>query len=166
MSKQEIHDALQSTPFKQRKLIARRIDSELLLFEEETSTAHCLNGIAGEMWMACERQSSAAEITELLRTRWPDLEKEVVWASLGRMAAADLLEETIDHENISTGRRELIRRLGFTAAIVLPIAVTSVLIPPAAAAVSCGHPGALCGEGKPLCCPGFHYEVTLCVQNP
>jgi len=42
MSKQEIHDELQSTPFKQRKLIARRIDSELLLFEEETSTAHCL----------------------------------------------------------------------------------------------------------------------------
>jgi len=162
MRAQEINDELRSTRFKQKKLIARKIDDELLLFDEETSTAHCLNGIAGDMWIACEREGSASEVTEFLRSRWPDIEKEVVWASLSQMSAAGLLEETIDEENISTARRDLIRKLGFTAAAVLPIVVTSVLIPPAAAAASCGHLLDQCGAGKPACCSGFHCVLGLC----
>ncbi len=158
----EINDDLRSTRFKRKKLIARTIEDELLLFDEETSTAHCLNGIAGEMWMACERKSSAGEVTDFLRARWPDIEKEVVWASLSRMAAAGLLEETTDQEKISTDRRELIRKLGFTAALVLPIVITSVLIPPAASAASCGILLSQCGAGKPPCCSGLQCLVGLC----
>jgi hypothetical protein len=162
MKSQKIKDELQSTRFKQKKLIARKIDDELLLFDEETSTAHCLNGIAGEMWMACERENSAAKVADVLRTRWPDLEEEVVRASLSRMAAAGLFEERIGAEKISTARRELIRKLGFTAALVLPIVVTSVLIPPAASAASCGHLLSPCGGSHPPCCSGFHCLVGVC----
>src|SRR5439155_17314044 len=106
MSKQEVQHESISTRFQQKKLIARTVGDELLLFDEETSTAHCLNGIAGEMWMACQEKGSAASVTELLRSRWPDIEKEVVWASLSRLAAMGLLEQTTVLENISTGRRE------------------------------------------------------------
>ncbi len=119
MSKQEFRQELRSTRFQQRKLIARRIGDELLLFDEETSTAHCLNGIAGEMWTACDGRSSVIEVIEVLRPNWPDIEQEVVWASLTKLAAAGLLEETTVRENISTGRRELIRKLGFAAAAVV-----------------------------------------------
>jgi len=161
MSKQEIQDELKSTRFKQRKLIARRIDSELLLYEEETSTAHCLNGIAGEMWMACARKSTAIEVTEALRPRWPDIEEEVVWASLSQMGHAGLLEETTDQEIISMSRRELVRKLGFTTAAVLPILVTSVLIPPAAAAASpCAQFDHPCSATIP-CCPGLGLGCVL-----
>ena len=165
MSKQKFRHELHSTRFQQRKLIARRIGDELLLFDEQTSTAHCLNGIAGEMWMTCERESSAIEVIEVLRPNWPDIEEEVVWASLSKLAAEGLLETTVQ-ENISTGRRELIRKLGFTAAVVLPIVMTSVLIPPAAAAASpCGMTGSLCGAGHPPCCAGFHCVITVCAPN-
>jgi hypothetical protein len=166
MSKQEFRPELRSTRFQKKKLIARRIGDELLLFDEETSTAHCLNGIAGEMWMACERQCSAVEVADVLRPRWPDMQKEVVRASLSHTAAAGLLEETKDQETISMSRRELVRKLGITAAAVLPIVVTSVLIPPAAAAASCGGLGSVCGEARPPCCPGFHCAVSLlCAPN-
>src|SRR5438445_1421797 len=114
------------------------------------------------MWMACEQPSSAADVTDFLRRRWPDMEEDGVLASLSRMAAAGLLEERTGHENISTARRELIRKLGFTAAAVLPIVVTSVLIPPAAAAASCGHLLAPCGAGKPPCCSGLHCLAGVC----
>src|SRR5439155_23194677 len=137
MSKQEVQHESRSTRFQQRKLITRRIGDELLLFDEETSTAHCLNGIAGEMWRACEWESSVREVTEVLRPRWLDIEEDVVAASLSKLAAAGLREETTVLENISTGRRELIRKLGFAAAVALPIVVTSVLVPPAYAAASC-----------------------------
>jgi hypothetical protein len=162
MKTPEVNDELRSTRFKQKKLIARTIDDELLLFDEETSTAHCLNGIAGEMWMACEQQSCAADVTDFLRIRWPDTEKEVVWASLSRMAAAGLLEEITEEESISTSRRDLIRKIGLTAAAVLPIVVTSVLIPPAAAAASCGPFLAQCGGIHPPCCSGFHCVLGVC----
>ena len=167
MKSQKISHELQLTRFKRRKLIARKIDDELLVFDDETSTAHCLNGIAGEIWMTCERESSAGEVTEVLYPRWPDIEEEVVAASLSKLAAAGLLEETTVLENISTGRRDLIRKLGFTAAVALPIAITSVLIPPPAAAASlCGHLGSLCGTGHPPCCAGFHCALTLlCAPN-
>jgi hypothetical protein len=159
MRSQNTKGELQSIRFKQRKLIVRRIDDELLVFDEETSTAHCLNGIAGEMWMACERESSVIEVTEVLRPRWPDIEEEVVAASLSKLAAAGLLEETTAQENISHGRRQLIRGLGFAAAVALPIVVTSVLIPSPAAAASCASIGHSCAT-KP-CCPGLNCLVSL-----
>jgi len=153
MSKQEFQHESRSTRFQQRKLIARTIGDELLLFDEETSTAHCLNGIGAAMWTACERKGSAASVTDFLRPRWPDIEEEVVWGSLSKLAAAGLLEETTVLENISTGRRELIRKLGIAAAVALPIVVTSVLVPPAYAAASCLPLGSPCPGTKP-CCPG------------
>src|SRR5947208_4915399 len=102
MTLREINHEFQSIRFKQRKLITRRIGDELLLFDEETSTAHCLNGIAGEMWRACEWESSVREVTEVLRPRWLDIEEDVVAASLSKLAAAGLLEETTVLDNIST----------------------------------------------------------------
>ena len=162
MSTQNICDELQVSQFRQKKLIARWIGDELVLYEEETSTAHCLNRIAGEMWMACERQSSAVEVAELLRPKWPDIEEKVAWASLSQMAAVGLLEETTDQESISMSRRELIRKLGITTAAVLPIVVTSLLIPPPAAAASCGALLQACGDTKPPCCSGLHCVSGLC----
>jgi hypothetical protein len=163
MSKQEFRQELRSTRFQQRKLIARRIGDELLLFDEETSTAHCLNGIAGELWTACERESSSVEVADVLRPRWPDIEEGVVRASLSQMAAAGVLEEMIDEERISAGRRDLIRKLGFAAAAVVPIVVTSVLIPPAAAAASpCGILLNPCGGLNPPCCSGLHCVLGFC----
>ena len=164
MSRQEVQQESRAIRFQQRKLVARTIGDELLLFDEETSTAHCLNGIAGEMWMACEERSSAASVTDFLRPRWPDIEEEVVCASLSELAAAGLLEETPVGENVSTGRRELIRKLGFAAAVALPIAITSLLIPPAAAAASpCGTLLKPCGGiNNPPCCSGLHCVLGVC----
>ena len=161
MSKQEFQHESRSTRFQQRKLIARTIGDELLLFDEETSTAHCLNGIGAAMWTACERKGSAASVTDFLRPRWPDIEEEVVWGSLSKLAAAGLLEETTDHEIISTARRELIRKLGFTAAVALPVVITSVLIPPAASAASCRGLGFACSDIHP-CCSGLHCLLLVC----
>jgi hypothetical protein len=152
MSKQEFRHELRSARFQQRKLIARKIDDELLVFDQETSTAHCLNEIAGEIWAACQRQRTTAEVTDVLRPRMATLQEETVFECLETMAASGLLEE-IEPEGISIERRDLIRRAGLLAAALLPIAITSVLIPPAAAAASCAHLGQACSPSHP-CCPG------------
>ena len=152
MRNNEIVEVLDSIRFQRKQLIVKSLENELLLFERETSTAHCLNEIAGEIWAACEQQRTAAEVTEFLRLRRLDLQQEIVFKCLKRMAASGLLEE-IEPENISIERRDLIRRAGLVAAALLPIAITSVLVPPAAAAASCAQLGQACSPTF-HCCPG------------
>jgi hypothetical protein len=139
--------------FRQKNLVARQVDGELLLFDTETNTAHCLNDIAADLWLACERNHIAADIFTVLRPRWTELREETVAAGLAHMAELGILETTVESEKISLGRRELIRKAGLTAAAVLPILITSVLIPPAAAAASCAHLGQACNATH-HCCSG------------
>lgn len=145
-------EGLDSLRFQQKKLIAKRLENELLLFECESNTAHCLNEIAAEIWRACETQRTTIEIAEVVHIRRPDVQKEVVFECLIRMADGGLLEE-FQAENICLQRRELMRRAGLVAAAFLPIAITSVVIPPAAEAASCAQLGQACSPTHP-CCPG------------
>jgi hypothetical protein len=144
---------LESAHFRRKKLIARWSGDELVLYDQESTTAHCLNRIAGEMWLACECESSPIEVAAALREDWPEIEAEVVHGSLSQMAAAGLLEATTKQECDSPSRRELIRRLGITAAVALPIVVTSVLIPSPAAAASCATITQACSTSRPCCSP-------------
>lgn len=143
---------LDSLRFQQKKLIAKTIENELLLFECESNTAHCLNEMAAEIWTACEQQKTAAEVTEFLRLRTPELQDQVVFECLEQMADGGLLEE-IHPDNVCVQRRELIRCAGLVAAALLPIVITSVVIPPAAEAASCAQLGQACSPTHP-CCPG------------
>ena len=144
---------LESARFRRKKLIARWSGDELVLYDQESTTAHCLNRIAGEMWLACEYGSSPIEVAAALREDWPEIEAEVVHASLTQMAEAGLLEATTKQKCDSPSRREIIRRLGITAAVALPIVVTSVLIPSPAAAASCATLSQPCSVSHP-CCSG------------
>jgi hypothetical protein len=144
---------LECARFLRKKLIARWSGDELVLYDQESTTAHCLNRIAGEMLLACEHESSPIEVAAALRENWPEIEAEVVHASLIQMAAAGLLEATMKEECDSPSRREIIRKLGITAAVALPIVVTSVLIPSPAAAASCATLAQPCSGTKPCCSP-------------
>lgn len=143
---------LDSLRFQQKKLIAKALENELLLFESESNTAHCLNAMAAQIWTACEQQRTAAEITEFLQLQTPDLQEEIVFECLKRMADGGVLE-VIHPDSVSLQRRALIRRAGLVAAALLPIAITSVVIPPAAEAASCAQLGQACSPTHP-CCPG------------
>lgn len=144
--------ALDSLCFQQRKLIAKNIENELLLFERESNTAHCVNEAAAEIWTACEQPRTAEEVTQFLRLRKPELNEEIVFECLNRMVDSRLLD-AIQPATVCVQRRELIRRAGLVAAALLPIAITSVVIPPAAEAASCAQLGQACSPTHP-CCPG------------
>ena len=154
MSDSQIFDELKRSRFNRRPLIVKQIGAEWVLYDEQTSTAHCLNGVAAEIWTACEEETSGTDIKVALRFERPDVRDEDILASLNEMLKLGILEESTSSEAVSVSRRELVRKLGLTAAIALPIAITSVLVPPAAATASCGHLGALCSGTKP-CCPGI-----------
>ena len=154
MSDSRILDELKRSRFNRRPLIVKQMGAEWVLYDEPTSTAHCLHGVAAEIWTACEQETSGSDIKLALRSDRPDLRDEDILATINEMLKLGILEESTSSEGVSVSRRDLVRKLGLTAAIAVPIAITSVLVPPAAAAASCGHLGSTCSGTKP-CCPGI-----------
>jgi hypothetical protein len=123
--------------YKQKRVISRIIGNELILYDEQTHTAHCLNDVAREIWLSCEQDRSLAQVLHEVRTKWPGVGEDAVAGALGNLVSAGVVEETSVLENISHSRRQAVRKI-VTAAAVLPV-ITSILVPPANAAQSPTH---------------------------
>jgi hypothetical protein len=135
------------------KLVVRELTEEVLVYDEETHRAHCLNRTAALVWKHCDGKTPVSGIAERvgehLSSRVSD---DLVWLALGQLAEFDLLAPGAARPappNLIS-RRKMIRRLGLAAAISLPL-ITSIVSPTAAEAQS------PCNESNcppPRCCSG------------
>jgi hypothetical protein len=122
-------------------LLIRELPDELLVYDREQHRAHCLNRTAAFVFRHADGTRTPDAIVRLLDPAAGDPAAQAVALALEQLAAAGLLEaapqaasETVP-EGIS--RRDVARRVGVAAAILLP-AVMSVLAPtPAEAAATC-----------------------------
>lgn len=145
------------------KLVVRELAEEVLVYDEETHRAHCLNRTAALVWKHCDGRTPvrviAASVGEQLSSPVPD---EVVWLALDQLAEFDLLAPGPARPAATNlmSRRKMIRRLGLAAAITLPL-ITSIVSPTPAHAQSGGTP---CDETTP-CPPGQACVGGLCEPN-
>ena len=123
--------------YKQKQVISRVVGKELVIYEEQSHTAHCLNEVAREIWLTCEQDRSATQVLHVLRSQYPTIGEDSIAAALDSLVSAGLLEETPIAEDISHSRRQAVRKI-ISAAAVLPV-ITSILVPPACAAQSATH---------------------------
>jgi hypothetical protein len=148
-------------PARTDKLITQQLDGELLVYDERTDRAHCLNPSAAMVWKHCDGRTSVGQMAGLLRRdAGSDVPEQVVWLALEQLEKFDLLEaprKATSERRIS--RRELARTLGIAAALALPL-VTSIVAPTAAHAASCAGAGQPCASRA--CCPGFNCNGTIC----
>ena len=144
---------------------------EVLVYDLERHRAHCLNPVASLVWRRCDGRTSLAQVAAILEKRYDFAAAEdIVRFAVERLKKTHLLEEPSAPASGRTisSRRELLKKLGLAATVMLP-AVTSIVAPsPAHAAscippagcvagvndcASCSNPG---GECQPpfLCCGG------------
>jgi hypothetical protein len=142
-------------------LLQRELADEVVVYDQERHEAHCLNRTAAVVFRNADGRRSVADLAALLS---PDAGPEaegLVELALGQLGEAHLLESAPppvpDH---SLARRDVMRRVGIGAAVLLPL-VSSVLAPsPAEALASCvvgvgacnGQPAGTpctCGPGPP-----------------
>jgi len=144
---------------KRKDAIVRQLSDEFIVYDKETNHAHCLNQIAADVWRLCDGKKTVAEITRSMEKAKPPVEEGLVWMTLRKLSKAGLLLEPIPlpPPSIDLSRREVMRRVGMTAMVTLPL-VTSMLVPTAAEAASCATIGQLCNT-KPCCAP------LTCVAN-
>jgi hypothetical protein len=121
-------------------LVVRDLAGETIVYDKDRHRAHCLNRTAAFVFRHADGRRTAAQIAALLG---PGADEHLVDIALEQLAAAALLEPRSGDAGHAPSRREVLRRVGLGAAVLVP-AVASLLVPtPAEAAATC-IPAASC----------------------
>ncbi len=131
-------------------LVVQELPDEILIYDLETNRAHCLNETAAFVWQRCDGRKSASEISrELSEKIKSNVDDKIVWLAVDQLSRKNLLIGS--HSKLSgISRREMVRVLGLSAAIAIPV-VASIVAPQPAEAATCLPNGTGC-ESSTQCC--------------
>src|SRR2546429_1702904 len=122
------------------KLISKKVQDELIIYDLARDVASCLNSIAADVWDRCDGHSSPAAIAQALsQNGWGPVDERAVWLAIDKLSRAKLLDEpTKMPPSVLAGgtRREALRALSLGAAFAVPV-VLSIKAPAAAQAATC-----------------------------
>lgn len=139
---------------RQADLIIQEVPEETLVYDLKNYKAHCLNRTAALVWKHCDGKHTAEQVARKLgREMGAPVSTEVVWLAVRQLEKRKLLQEPVERlpGAARISRREVVRKLGITAAVALPL-VTSILAPQAVQAASCAGPEEICTTLP--CCEG------------
>jgi len=132
------HDTLMVVkPRARAGVIARPVGNEVVIYDPDTHTAHCLNRTAAIVLRSADGESSVGAIAQRLALETgTEPDEDVVWATLERLTEAKLVESKLS-SGVSVSRRRALRQVTIGAATFAPL-VASLLVPtPAQAAATC-----------------------------
>lgn len=138
-------------------LVVQHLPDEVLIYDLETNRAHCLNETAGLVWQACDGRKTTSQITRELSAKLnAKLDDKIVWLALAQLSRKNLLVNAPIPPSKLNGvnRREMVRALGLTAVVGIPVVASIVAPTPAEAATGCATAGQACGGSNPICCSG------------
>jgi hypothetical protein len=144
-------------------LIIERLQDEVLVYDLHHQKSHCLNQTAVLIWEHCDGQTDIAQMARVLRKEMKTpITEQTIWLGLKQLAGAHLLQERlITPTNLAkVSRRELIRKVGLTAAVTLPLILT-ITAPTAKAQASCLPRDSACTLNS-QCCSGNCRGNNLC----
>jgi hypothetical protein len=141
-------------------LLFSPLNDELVIYDTERDAAHSLNRATSLVWQHCDGKTSVRQLAELLAQELSaPVDEQVVWLALQQLDRNHLLQTPVVLPAAKISRRALARRIGLVAATALPV-VTSLVVPPAVAAVS-----AISCNFDFECPPGQVCQGGVCVSN-
>ena len=137
------------------KLLVRRFDGDLMVYDRDLDRANCLNGLAADVWERCDGQSTVATISQkIAEAKGHPVDERAVWLAIDQLSRSKLLDEPVKGPAAlfgRGGRRRLMQALKVAAAAVP--AVMSVVVPSIAQGASCIGDGGPCLNNS-QCCGG------------
>jgi hypothetical protein len=145
---------------RQDKLVIQNFENETLVYDLETNQAFCLNQTSSIVWENCNGKNTVTEIVGLLskETKSP-VEEDLIWLALDQLRRENLLDEKSDTiaELLHFSRREVIKKIGLTSLVTLPL-ITGLVAPQAV------HAASTCVPVTGGCvCPGNGTVGEICV---
>ncbi len=136
-------------PRSRQDLIVKELENELLIYDEKSKKALCLNASSALIWKMCDGVTAVAEISErTARSLGMPLDDTFVSFALERFRADDLLEPGFHApaETAAITRAQVMRRIGragVAAAVAVPL-VTAIMAPTPAKAYGIEPPTSGC----------------------
>ena len=125
-------------------LVVQKMPDELLVYDLETSKAHCLNATVATVWNACDGKHSISDIAlSFGDVAGNGSTEDIVWLAIDQLQKHDRLEKEFEMSLSGQTRRELIKKIGFASVIALPIVASLAAPSSALAAASCSCTGSL-----------------------
>src|SRR5580765_3467718 len=136
-------------------LIVEALPDETLVYDLDRDLAHCLNQTAALVWNQCDGSRTTKQIARAVSSDLDHpIDERFVGLALDQLARNHLLIDNAPLPQISgMNRRELMRALAVSAAVVVPV-VTSIVAPRPAQAATCFPSGAGCTSSA-QCCSGL-----------
>lgn len=146
-------------------LVVQQSGDETLVYDLETNKAKCLNSSSAAVWRLCEGTRTlsdiALELTGKLKT---EVSEDFVGLAISELALNELLSDT-DHElHNGFSRRQLIRQVGLTSMIALPL-IASLVAPHAVLAQTCTANNLSCSLSAQCCsscCKNVSPSINEC----
>jgi hypothetical protein len=116
------------------RITIREIEAEILIYDERTHRAWCLNPSSACIWQLCDGRNTLGEIAAgATKKLGSQVNRELVLFTLEELQEKGLLEDGMA-EALPRGpsRREMIGKVGLAAALLLP-AIAAITAPPAMA---------------------------------
>ena len=124
-------------------LIMQELEGEMLIYDLENHKAYSLNHTSNLVYQNCDGEKEVGEISLILQKELnKPVNDEVVWLALEGLKKEGLVRFEISDSQKNLNRREVIKRMGLSSMIALPL-VVSIVAPTAAHATS----GVACGPG-------------------
>ncbi len=118
-------------------LILQELPTELLVYDQKTHRAHCLNASAASVFQSADGNLSVAEIARAAGERLgAPLSEDLAWLALQELDKNNLLETPLPLVPQGMTRRDVVAA-GAAAAVMLPL-VLAITAPPPAYAQSGG----------------------------
>ena len=132
-------------------LVMQELDGEMLIYDLKTHKAYSLNHTSNLVYQNCNGEKEISEISLILQKELnKPVNDEVVWLALEGLEKEGLVRFEVPENLKNLNRREVIKRMGLSSIVALPL-IVSVVAPTAAYAssvgVACG-PGGAVGIGN------------------
>lgn len=120
------------------EIIVQELGGEVLIYDQKTNKAFCLNETSSLVWEACDGNQSVSEISQSIGKKLNSpANEDIVWLALDQLKKERLIanggEVVSKFDGMS--RREVIRKVGLGTMIALPL-VSSLVAPTAVSAQS------------------------------
>lgn len=136
-------------------LVVQEMDNEIMVYDLKTNKASCLNETAALVWQNCDGKRNAEEIAEVLSIELKTkVDRNVVDFALYQLQTEKLLEQESSESSpfADLSRRDVIKRVGLSSLVALPI-IATLTAPVAAQMGSCMPQPAMNPTGCPCGSP-------------
>jgi hypothetical protein len=142
-------------------LVVQETSEELLVYDLNTSRAHCLNSSAALIWKSCDGSNSVTDIVGKFKSNGVgNVTEDFVWLAIDQLYESDLLENKVIARFNKHTRREALKTIGLASVVALPVIASLAAPERALGALSCA-----CIPGGAECTNRFNCPAQTCNAN-